>query len=70
MSTPGTFEFTFDGPEKNNPDRVFGIEGKQNYAKFSFSGNRGERQLSVEFFGVKGNKSGEWNISEKELKTP
>jgi alkaline phosphatase D len=61
---------TFDGPEKNNPYRVFGIEGKQNYAKFSFSGNRDERKLLVEFFGVKGERLGEWNISEKELKTP
>jgi alkaline phosphatase D len=60
----------FDGPEKNNPDRVFGIEGKQNYAKFSFSGKKDERKLLIEFFGVKGDKLGEWNISEKELKTP
>jgi alkaline phosphatase D len=61
---------TFDGPEKNNPYRVFEIGGKQNYAKFSFSGKQNERKLSVEFFGIKGDKLGEWNISEKELKVP
>jgi len=60
----------FEGAEKNNPYRVFGIEGKQNYAKLSFSGIRGDRKLSVEFFGIKGNKLGEWNVMEKYLRTP
>lgn len=66
--TSGTHKF--GGPEKENPFRVIGIDEKQNYAKFSFSGKRNERKLMVEYFGVKGEKLGEWTISEKELKTP
>ncbi len=66
--TSGTH--TFSGQEKNNPYRVLGIDEKQNYAKFSFSGKRGERKLTVNFLGVKGNKLGEWSITEKDLKTP
>jgi alkaline phosphatase D len=58
----------FSGVEKNNPFRVLGIDEKQNYAKFSFSGRRGDRKLTVIFFGIKGDKLGEWSISEKELK--
>lgn len=64
--TSGTH--TFGGPEKNNPYRLLGIDEKQNYAKFSFSGRRGERKLSVEYFGIKGETLGSWSISEKELK--
>src|SRR5258706_2953524 len=60
----------FEWAEKNNPYLVLGIEGKQNYAKLSFSGIRGDRKLSVEFFGIKGNKLGEWNVMEKYLRTP
>lgn len=66
--TSGTH--SFGGPEKNNPYRVLGIDEKQNYARFSFSGKRNERKLTVEFLGVKGDKLGEWSIGEKELKTP
>ncbi|MBL0152100.1 MAG: alkaline phosphatase family protein [Chitinophagaceae bacterium] len=66
--TSGTH--SFGGAEKNNPYRVLGIDQKQNYARFSFSGNSGNRQLKVEFFGVKGDALGNWTISEKELKTP
>lgn len=66
--TSGTH--SFGGAEKNNPYRVLGIDEKQNYGKFSFSGNRGDRKMTVEYFGIKGNKLGEWNIKEKELKTP
>jgi len=66
--TSGTHRFA--GPEVNNPYRVLGIDEKQNYAKFSFSGPKDKRKLLVEFFGVKGNKLGEWSISENELKTP
>ncbi len=66
--TSGTH--SFGGAEKNNPYRVLGIDQKQNYARFSFTGNSGNRQLKVEFFGVKGDALGTWNISEKELKTP
>ena len=66
--TSGTHKF--GGPEKNNPYRVLGIDEKQNYGKFSFSGIRGSRKLTVEYLGVKGEKLGEWSITEKELKTP
>jgi alkaline phosphatase D len=66
--TSGTH--TFGGPEKNNPYRVLGIDEKQNYARFSFSGKRNERKLKVEFLGVKGDKIAEWSIDEKDLKTP
>lgn len=60
----------FDGPEKNNPYRVFELANKQNYGKFSFSGRRGDRKLVVEFIGLKGEKLGEWSTTEKELTTP
>src|SRR4030095_1418883 len=66
--TSGTH--SFNGVEKNNPYRILGIDQKQNYAKFSFSGKQNERKLFVEFFGVKGDKLGEWTVSEKELRTP
>lgn len=66
--TSGTH--SFGGPEKNNPYRVLGIDEKQNYARFSFSGKRTERKLTVEYFGIKGDKLGQWSISEKDLKTP
>ncbi len=66
--TSGTH--TFAGPEKNNPYRVLGIDEKQNYGRFSFSGDKGSRQLMVEYFGVSGNKLGEWSISEKDLRSP
>jgi alkaline phosphatase D len=60
----------FDGPEKNSPYRVFELAYKQNYGKFSFSGMKGNRKLNVEFLGLKGEKLGEWSITEKELQTP
>lgn len=60
----------FGGAEKNNPYRVFGFDQKQNYARFSFSGPRADRKLTVEFLGVKGESLGAWSVSEKELKTP
>lgn len=66
--TAGTH--TFGGVEKNNPFRVYGLDEKQNYGRFNFSGPRGQRKMTVEFMGVKGEKLGEWSISETELKTP
>jgi alkaline phosphatase D len=66
--TSGTH--VFGGPEKDNPFRVLGIDQKQNYGKFNFSGPRGQRKLTVQFFGVKGEKLGEWSINENDLKTP
>lgn len=65
--TSGTHKF--GGPEKNNPYRVYGLDEKQNYGKFSFSGKRGERKLTVEFFGIRGEKLGEWGVMENELKS-
>ncbi len=59
----------FGDAEKNNPYRVFGLAGKQNYGKFSFSGPWGNRKLTVEFLGIKGEKLGEWSVNEKELRT-
>jgi alkaline phosphatase D len=64
--TSGTH--TFGGTEKNNPYRVLGIDEKQNYARFSFNGQRGNRKMTVEFLGLKGEKLNEWSITEKELK--
>ena len=66
--TSGTHKF--GGAEKNNPYRVIGIDEKQNYGRFSFSGNRGNRKLTVEYLGLKGEKLAEWSVTEKELKTP
>ena len=66
--TSGTH--SFGGPEKDNPYRVLGIDQKQNYARFVFSGKRNERKLTVEFLGVQGEKLGEWSITEAALKTP
>ncbi len=66
--TSGTH--VFGNAEKNNPYRVLGIDQKQNYGKFSFSGPGSDRKLHVEFFGIKGEKLGSWSVSEKELKTP
>jgi len=64
--TSGTH--VFGAAEKNNPYRVFGLDQQQNYGRFSFSGLRGSRKLTVEFLGVKGEKMGEWSISGSELK--
>jgi alkaline phosphatase D len=66
--TSGTH--SFDGKEKKNPYRVLGIDEKQNYGKFSFSGIRGKRKMTVEYFGIKGDKLGEWSVTESDLKTP
>ncbi len=66
--TSGTHKF--GGPEKTNAYRVVGIDEKQNYGKFSFSGAKGDRKLTVTFLGLKGEKLGEWSVNEKELKTP
>lgn len=64
--TSGTH--SFGGAEKNNPDRVLGIDEKQNYGRFSFSGPRGQRKLLVEFLGIKGEKLAEWSVMETDLK--
>lgn len=66
--TSGTHKF--GAAEKDNPFRVFALDEKQNYGKFNFTGTRGNRKLTVEFLGIKGEKLGEWSVTEKELKTP
>lgn len=66
--TSGTH--VFGNAEKNNPYRVLGIDQQQNYAKFSFSGPRNERKLTVDFLGIQGEKLAEWSVNEKELKAP
>ena len=62
--------YAFSEKEKNNPYRVIGFDQKQNYARFSFSGRRNDRKMTVEYLGLKGEKLGEWSIHEKDLKTP
>ena len=64
--TAGTHKFF--GAEINNPYRVFGLDQKQNYAKFSFTGKRGERKMTVQYLGLKGESLGEWSVNEKELR--
>lgn len=57
------------GAEANNPYREKNtlIEA-QNYARISFSGKRNEREMKVEFLGLKGEKIAEWSINESQLK--
>ncbi len=56
--------------ELNNPVRINGtLVEEQNFAKVSVSGKKNERVMKVEFIGIKGDKLGEWGVSEKELKT-
>jgi len=62
--------YPFSAVEKNNPYRVIGFEQKQNYARFSFSGKRGERKMTVQYLGLKGEPLGEWSVNEKELRYP
>lgn len=61
-------QYPFSGPEKNNPNRVLGVDQKQNYGKFTISGARGQRRLTVEILGVKGEKLAEWSVGEEEFK--
>ena len=57
------------GAEVNSETRVTGtLVEEQNFGKVMVSGKRNERVLKVEFVGVKGDKLGEWSVSEKELK--
>jgi alkaline phosphatase D len=65
--TAGSSDFT--PAEKESPYRVFGLV-QNNYGRVSIRGKRGERVLSVEFMGTKGEKLGEWSVAETALKTP
>lgn len=53
----------FGGAEKNNPYRVVGVENMQNYTKISFTGERKNRQMKVEFFDPKGIRLTEWIVN-------
>ncbi|MFO0414722.1 MAG: alkaline phosphatase family protein, partial [Bacteroidota bacterium] len=64
--TSGTH--VFGGPEKSNPYRVLGIDQKQNFGKVSVSGERGKRNLKIDFIGVNGEILGNWSIDEGMLK--
>jgi alkaline phosphatase D len=60
------------GLEEKNPARVANtLVEEQNFSKISITGDskKGERKLTVEFIGIKGNKLGEWSITEKEIKS-
>lgn len=59
------------GEELNNPARVSGtLVEAQNYTRISITGKGKERVLKAEFLGVKGEKLGEWSITENDLRVP
>ena len=66
--TSGTH--SFGGVEKDNPDRVLGIDKLQNYTRVSFIGKSSDRKMQVEFLGINGELINSWSISQKELKSP
>ncbi len=56
------------GAELNNPQRIAGtLVQEHNFAKVTVNGKKNERMLKLEFIGIKGDKLGEWSVSEKEL---
>jgi len=66
--TSGTH--TFGKEEKENPYRVVGIDQKQNYGRISISGPRGNRKLTVDFLGIKGENINSWSVTERDLRVP
>ncbi|MER3499609.1 MAG: phosphodiesterase [Chitinophagaceae bacterium] len=56
-----------DGPEANNPYRILGQIAEQNYTRISFSGNKPERKMTVEFLNVKGEKLADWSVMLKDI---
>jgi alkaline phosphatase D len=64
--TAGTH--VFGASEKNNPNRVFGLDQKQNYAHISVTGKQKERVLTVKYKGLNGELLGEWRVGEGELR--
>jgi len=57
------------GDEINNPFRIPGtLVEEQNFSRITVSGKSGERKLTVEFIGLKGDKLSLWTVDEKELK--
>jgi hypothetical protein len=56
------------GAEITNPARVPGtLVEEQNFARITVTGKRNERNLQVEFIGLKGNVIGKWSVGEKEI---
>jgi alkaline phosphatase D len=66
--TSGTHKF--DRAEKDNPYRIVGVDELQNYGRISITGPRGNRKLTVDFLGVKGELIKSWSVGEKELRVP
>jgi hypothetical protein len=59
------------GNETNNPARMPGtLVEAQNYARISVTGGPRERQLKVEFVGLKGDKLAEWSVRADQLRMP
>ncbi len=59
------------GAEKNNPYRVAGtLVEAQNFGKISVSGAKDNRQLKVDFIGIKGEQLSSWSVNANELKMP
>lgn len=57
--------------EEHNPARIEGtLVEAQNYTRISVSGPAHQRQLKVEFVGLKGFPIAGWSIHESQLKTP
>jgi alkaline phosphatase D len=57
------------GNEKDNPYRVKStLVNAQNFGKITVSGESKNRQLQVDFLGLKGEQLGTWSVNEKELK--
>ncbi len=57
------------GIEKDNPYRVNGtLVEAQNFGKITVSGAKNNRQLKIDFIGVKGEQLGTWSINSNDLK--
>ena len=57
------------GNDKENPSRIAGtLVEEHNYAKISVTGKQGERVLTVQYTGLKGQSLAQWSISEKDLR--
>jgi alkaline phosphatase D len=55
------------GEEIRNPSRVGAEIDEQNYTRFSFSGPKINRKMTVEFLGTRGQKLGEWSVMLKDI---
>lgn len=59
--------YKFDGPEKENPYRILGIDNKQNYTRFSFTGKGKDRRLTITYLDIKGEVISEWSVTKNDL---